>query len=257
MLRKSFKILCLALSVLMVFATTPVFAVDGSVDAEGLHDNCLYSCEHDFDLSLSYSIADPIDLSDEAVLARRAAIDAEGIHDNCIYSCEHTPALTNYVIPYSTVGYNLLARLDIHEIELIVNSTPENERGDLEARYPGITEFIEWRFGDALAEEMAEMEAKFIVENNLSELQVQASKVSKAHYHMYVPQGCRNNHASAGTCRVSCLQTGLCSGCSDMQAVYQYHDQHNWSVGWCGKTCMGCGAIVLLHAPGGCFYCKK
>ena len=39
MFKKSFKILCLALSVLMVFATIPVFAVDGSVDVEVAIDN--------------------------------------------------------------------------------------------------------------------------------------------------------------------------------------------------------------------------
>lgn len=31
---------------------------------------------------------------------------------------------------------------------------------------------------------------------------------------------------------------------------------HDWSVGWCGQTCMECGIVEMFHEEGGCWYCS-
>jgi len=74
--------------------------------------------------------------------------------------------------------------------------------------------------------------------------------------HVFYSGGCVGSHASAGTCRVHCLQTVKCSFCPESYPFLTQHDSHNWSVGWCGQTCKTCGLIQLFHPPGGCFYCK-
>ena len=31
---------------------------------------------------------------------------------------------------------------------------------------------------------------------------------------------------------------------------------HDWSVGWCGQTCMECDIVQMFHEDGGCWYCS-
>jgi len=230
---RSIKFKCLLVALMMLFATT-VFAASygegyviyGDVETGGLHDNCIYSCEH-----TPIRLDTPVISEEEAqkLIDEYMALSSE--EERQIFLAEM------WAIP-------------VEDVELyITHEEPMNE-DELKSfidEYTGVST-------DSLEEatKIATELMGFSIERKIDDQQL--SIFCKHPDVVIFP--CTGSHSGSG-CTVTCKRTVVCYYACGWSSDTRYEESsHSWSAGWCGQTCTRCGKIELFHSAGGCWYCR-